>query len=616
MWVALVGLAALASFYRSDDNDYWFHLAAGRSISQHGLPAQETWCLAARGEAPWLSEWLFHVALYQVHQTGGDWGVALWRMGWTAAAMALAIRLLFLLGAAQWSAVLLAPLVLAVARDRFQPRPEQIFIVVLLLGAVLFERARQGHDRTRWLIPVQALWANLQGSWVFGPALAWVYAATALLDSRSRRASSAEDAPAAATASAPRVPRAALWAVLGLVLWAASAIVPRPLETLARPFRFLVDVGVDPLTGSIQELRPWNWSSDHADPFTVLLGLWLAALLVGGQRMWRASPALTLMALGSFALGYLGVRFRGLAAWMSFTPLALALAPRGPRLARWALLIPVAAAGALGCYRLATAPQYQFGPHPQLYSVPVRAAALAESLHLEGPMLNTFHHGGYLLWARGEKNPPLVDGRGRGSLAFRSLYARAMSDPVALDSLLEVWDFNYLLLEPPQSSEDRLPINIARRLEWGLIFYDDAGLLYVRWNRYPTIAPARAYRYFSPDYLEMLTLSEHSLTDPGLRQRLEAELLRARAESPAHSRASLWLGLLALGRGDAKTAVRYLDEAERIAPAMPGLALRQGMAREGLGDRKGAIEAYRRALREEEDHTLAQASIRSLQSGR
>ena len=199
---------------------------------------------------------------------------------------------------------------------------------------------------------------------------------------------------------------------------------------------------------------------------------------------------------------------------------------------------------------------------------------------------------------------------------LRDNHTRVIIQRSALDSLLEVWDFNYLLLEPPQSSEDRLPINIARRLEWGLIFYDDAGLLYVRWNRYPTIAPARAYRYFSPDYLEMLTLSEHSLTDPGLRQRLEAELLRARAESPAHSRASLWLGLLALGRGDAKTAVRYLDEAERIAPAMPGLALRQGMAREGLGDRKGAIEAYRRALREEEDHTLAQASIRSLQSGR
>jgi hypothetical protein len=614
VWVVLVGLAALAAFYRSDDNDYWFHLAAGRSISQHGLPSQETWSLAAKGQAPWLSEWLFHVALYQIHRFAGDWGIALWRMAWTGAAMALAIRLAFLLGVATWSAVLLAPLLLAVARDRFQPRPEQIFIVFLLLSAVLFEEARHGRDRTRWLIPVQVLWANLQGSWVFGPAMAWIYAATAWLD--RRRAPDAVDPGPGAGTPRPLVSRVASWAALGLVLWAASAIVPRPLETLARPFRFLVDVGVDPLTGSIEELRPWSWSADRAQPFTVLLGLWLVALLVGGQRMWRSSPALTLIAAGSLVLGYLGIRFRGLAAWMGCASLAIAFVPRGPRLGRALLLVPPALAGLLGMYWLVAMPQFSPGAHPHLYSVPVRAAALAESLHLEGPMLNTFHHGGYLLWARGEKNPPLVDGRGRGSLAFRSLYARAYNDPVALDSLLEQWDFNYLLIEPPQSSEDRLATNIARRLEWGLIFYDDSGLLYVRWNRYPQIANPRAYRYFTPDYLAMLTISEQTLTDPGLRLRLESELLRARSESPAHSRASLWLGLLALGRDDAKAAVPFLDEAYRIAPAMPGLALRQGMAHEMLGDKKGAIAAYRRAMREDEDRGLAESSIESLQRSR
>ena len=528
--------------------------------------------------------------------------------------MALVIRLLFLLGAASWSAALFAPLVLAIARDRFQPRPEQIFLTFVLLSVVLFESARRGTDRTRWLIPIQVLWANLQGSWVFGPVIAWIYAATAWLDARTRRADG--DAATEEPSGAPRrAPRVALWAALGLVLWAASAIVPRPLETLAHPFHLLQEASVDPLTGSIQELRGWNWGQDRGDPFTVLLALWLIALLVGGQRLLRASPALVTIALGTFVLGYLGVRFRGLAAWMSYAPLAVAFAPRGPRLARWGLAVPGLAAAALGGYWLVTAPQYTFGIDPQLYSVPVRAAALAESLHLEGPMLNTFHHGGYLLWARGEKNPPLIDGRsGRGSLAFRSMYARALYDPVALDSLLEAWDFDYLLIEPPQSTSDRMPINIARRLEWALIFYDDAGLLYVRWNRHPELAAARAYRYFSPDYLEMLTLSEHTMTDAGLGRLLEAELMRARAQSPFHSRASLWLGLQALGRSDGKTAVRYLDEAERIAPAMPGLALRQGMAHEMAGDPKGALKAYRRALREEEDRGMAAASIQTLQS--
>jgi len=330
--------------------------------------------------------------------------------------------------------------------------------------------------------------------------------------------------------------------------------------------------------------------------------------------MWKASPPLTLLALGTFALGFLGVRFRGLAAWVGLAPLAIALTPRGPGWGRVGLASLGLAAGAAGFVRLASAPQFAFGVEPQPFTIPIRAAALAESLKLQGPMLNTFHHGGYLLWVRGERNPPLIDGRGRGSFAFRSLYARAHSDPIALDSLLEVSDFNYLLIQPPQSSEDRLAINIARHLEWGLIFYDDAGLLYVRWNRYPDLARERAYRYFTPDYLAMSTLAERALADTGLGRLLEADLERARAESPYHGRASLWLGLLALGRRQAEIATQYLDEAERIAPAMPGLALRQGMAREMAGDRKGAIEAYRRAMREPDDRFIAESSLQSLEA--
>ncbi len=620
VWVALVVLAAWAAFYRSDDNDYWFRLAAGRSISQHGLPTEETWCLAARGQAPWLSEWLFHVVLYQVHRLGGDWGVALWRVGWTALTMAVVLQLVAVVEAASWGVVGLGLLLVAVARDRFEPRPEQIFIVAVLVSVLGFERARRGHDRTRWLIPIQALWANLQGSWIFGPVVAWVYAATAWLDTRPSAAPVAapEGAPAPEPTSPPdrrsALRRTATWLVLGLLLLAASAVVPRPIENLSRPLHFLVDAGVDP-TGSIQELRPWNWTRDRADPFTALAAVWLLALLIGARRMWRTSPALTLLAVGCLALGFLAVRFRGLAAWMSLAPLAIAYAPRGPRRARAPLLFATVAAGVFGAYTLAAALQYTFGAHPQLYSVPVRATALADSLHLEGPVFNTFHDGGYLLWARGENNPPLIDGRGRGSLAFRSLYARSLDDPAALDSLLEQWNFNYLLIEPPQGETDRLAINIARRLEWGLVFYDDAGLLYLRWNRYRADAEQRAYRYFTPDYLGMLNVSDQSANDPGLRSRLVAELMRARRESPEHARASMWLGLLALDARDPQTAVRYLDEAQRIAPTMPGLALRQGMAHEMTGDRKGALAAYRRALREDEDRPIAQGSIESLQKG-
>ena len=630
VWAAIVGLAALAAFHRSDDPDYWFHLAAGRSISQHGLPSQETWSQGAHGQSPWLSEWLFDVALYQIHRVGGDLGVALWRAAWAAAAMALAIRLAFLLDAATWALALLVPLLLAVTREGFEPRPEQLFIAFVLFAAVRFEEARRGRDRTRWLVPAQILWANIHRGWAFGPLIAWVYAATAWIDQRRARRRSQAAAGDAASPEAPghigaieaperhavppvsvRSPsRVATWAGLGLVLWAASAVVPRPLESLARPLAFL-RASFDPL-GFLPELRPWSWAADRAEPFTALLALWLLALLAGGRRMWKASPALTLIALAGMALGTTQFRFRGLAAWTSFVVLAVAFAPRGRWLLRGALLVPPVAACLAGFYWLVTLP-LPLGAHPRLESMPVGAAALAESLGLEGRMLNTAHQGGYLLWARGDETPPLIDRRGHVTPELRSLYARSLSDQFALDSLLDQSDFDYLILQPPQSTEDRMAVNISRRLEWGLIFYDDSGLLYLRWNRYPAIASSRAYRYFTPDYIGMLTLSEQARADSGLRVRLEAELLRARAASPAHSRASMWLGLMALSRRDGPAAVRYFDETYRIAPDMPGLALRQGMAHEMIGDAKGAIAAYRRALREEEDRDLARHSIRQLQ---
>jgi tetratricopeptide (TPR) repeat protein len=618
VWVGLVALAGLAALYRGEDTQYWFHLAAGRSISESGLPARETWCLAAWHASPWLSQWLFEVALYQLHHLAGDWGVALWRAGWSAAAMALVARLLFVLGAAGWGAVGVALLAIAVARDRFEARPEQVSVVLLLAALVLLEAARKtGRDRTRWLIPVQVLWANVQGSWVFAPMVAWIYAGTSWLERRIRPRPTEEVAPSGA---APKVllSPAERWGVLGVVLWAAAAVVPRPLETLARPGRFLGDMGVNPLTGFITELRPWSWAQDRAEPFTIWIGLWLVALLVGAQRMWKTSPGLTVIALSTFALGCLGAGLRAIAVWTGLAPLAIALAPRGAIPVRWGLAATSAGAGLLGLFWLIASPQFAFGFHPQLRSVPVRAAALADSLRLEGPVFNSFRQGGYLLWARGDHHPPLIDERGRSSLEFRDLYSRAHSEPVALDSLIRLFDFGYLLIEAPRSTDAPLVRELSRRLEWALVFYDDAGLLYVPWNRYPEIARARAYRYLSPDYFQMISLSERARADTGLATLVEGELRRACAESPYHARANIWQAFFAIARKDAKAAVAYLDEAERIDPTMPGLALRQGVAREMAGDRKGALEAYRRALRSEieDDRVIAEGAINSLEEDR
>jgi hypothetical protein len=246
-------------------------------------------------------------------------------------------------------------------------------------------------------------------------------------------------------------------------------------------------------------------------------------------------------------------------------------------------------------------------------AVPVRAVALADSLRLDGPILNTPWYGGYILWVRGERHPPLVDTRNLGGAPFQRLLSRAFNDTAGFDSLDAQWHFTHAVVQPLGDSPDRLALQLASRPEWTLIFADDAGLLYVRRDREPELAIRLGYSYLTPDYRVMAERSSAALHDPRLEQRLRAELERARAASPWHARASLWLALLDLARGRTREALSGLDEVERLAPLTPGLALRQGMAREQAGDLVGARAAYRRAVREREDAATAREALRRIE---
>lgn len=602
----LVLAAALLAVYRTREQDFWFHLAAGRSIVRHGFPASERWCLAAFGQWPWLGEWLYHVALYAVRGLGGDVGVALWRAAWSGLAMALALALARVLRADLRATALVAPLVLAVARTRLAARPEQVTLALVLLFLLLFEHARRGgRDRTAWLLPVGVAWANLHPGWLLGPLIAALHAGFAALDRPSRG-------------------RALRWALLALALYAAGAVTPRPLDTLS--LRLVRDVRADPMAGIIEELRPWQWSEDRTQPYTGLALLALAAAFLGARRAWRASGPLSLASLAGLAAGLVSYRFRALGAFVALPLLASALAPAGPGGAgpdrgggaaraaarRLAPVLLVLAALAGGAWLVSEARYFPPGVTPVYDSVPVRAVALADSLGLDGPALDTPWYGGYILWVRGERHLPFQDARYLGSPALRSRLVRARLDAAALDSLLADWRFTHAILEPPMDPLDQLARQLFHRPDWALVFADDAGLLFVRRDLYPAVAAARGYRLLSPDYSELGALAARAQADTALRRELVAELERARRESGWDARASFWLGLLALADGRPREALGHFDRVERLAPITPGLALRQALAREQLGDAEGARRACRRALREPADAADARAALERL----
>ena len=608
--VLLVLLAALLAVYQTRERDFWFHLAAGRSIVEHGLPATERWCRAAFGQWPWLGEWLYHVALYGVRELWGDAGVGLWRAIWSGLAMALVLALARLNRVGIGTVALLTPLTLAIVRSRMAARPEQVSMALLLLFLFVFEHARRtGRDRTAWLAPVQVVWANLHPSWILGPLVGGAYA---LLGVWSR------------AAGARRLTLRP--ALIALALYAAGGLTPQPLDTLS--LRLVRDVRADPMMLTIEELRSWNWAEDRTEAFTAFVALAVVAAALGGVRAWRASPPLVLSGILGLAAGLASLRFRALGTLVALPSIGAALrgavpdragASAGPgrsAVARAAAILPgvLAAVAAVAgvVWLVADAKYYPPGAAPLYDSVPVRAVALADSLGLDGPVLNTTEYGGYILWARGERHVPIQDTRHLGSAEFRSRFVRARLDPAALDTLLHDWDFTYAVLEPPMDPLDRLAGMLFRRPDWALIFVDAAGLLYVRRHRYPALAAARAYRLLSPDYTDLGVLATRAQTDTALGRALEAELERARAESGRDARASLWLGLLALSRGQARQALDRFDRVERLAPVTPGLALRQALAHELLGDVAGARRAYLRALRDTADAGLARSALQRL----
>jgi hypothetical protein len=345
----------------------------------------------------------------------------------------------------------------------------------------------------------------------------------------------------------------------------------------------------------------------------VLLTVGITALAIGGRRVWRQSPPALMLAVVALAAGVATFRQQSFAALAALPALACALTfeTRGWR--RWTGLALATGAGLAGVVALiGTWRSYAFGASPLELAVPMRAVAFADSLGLEGQVLNTSWYGGYILWARGDRHPPLVDTRNRGSLEFRSQFRRAQTDPTAFDSMLSEWRFTHAIVQPLGENPDQLALWLARRSDWALIFTDDAGLLYVRRDAYPALATRFGYAMLTPDYTALGTLGARAARDTSLGRILGSELARARASSPWHARASLWLGLLRLAEGKPSEAAALLDEVEVLAPTMPGLALRQAMAHEAIGDLTQAESAYRRALREDADAPAARAALERL----
>ena len=404
---AIGALAAFAATrFAVSDSDLFWHLAIGRDIASHGIPAVDTYSWTVAGRPVLSDQWLGELALFVAYALGAWRGIELLRAIAVGAIAALVL----------WSAlverprrplvaVLAAFPAIALSRFAWTDRPELFGLVCFTLLVALLRAGRRGQRVAfAWCVPLLLVWANLHGSYALGLGLVIVVAIEHAMVDRTERARYA--ALVAACALATFVTPA------GIGTWTSSG------GHFLAPPRFVQEEGtpdVTTLPGALFSLAllatlvtallaPGVRRADALFEIAVLVPVLFVSLTATRHLVFfpiAATPFLS--ARGPDAAAVLWAAVRG--AWWRAghvrKPVASVPQPADQR----SVAIDVIAAFialALLIAGVATAPN-----DPDLGAFPTAALQRLPA----GPgMLNRYDWGGYLIWYA-PATPVFVDGR-------------------------------------------------------------------------------------------------------------------------------------------------------------------------------------------------------------
>ncbi len=622
---ALFVLVGALCLTRVTDTDLWWHLAAGDLIRHTGeVPRADPFSYTVHGQR-WIDiHWLFQVVLSFFYEKGGL----------RALAVLETVLILGLFGFLYARGRRLAPVpavvgVLIVAalacQERFLMRPEIVSWLLMALVVLALERAldetRAGRRRIiLWLaLPlVQALWVNMQGLFMLGPALL----SLALLACAGR------------LARRPVPPREVDRAVDFLAALAILAVAclanPNGSRALRLPFeQFFVQLGGDRLISqTIAEFRP-PLSGYLVTPsiaaFVVLAAVTGLAILANLGRV-RAFDGLLVLAtlyvalaarrnIPIFVVAAVPVLLRSGAAafkmwrflWQAGWPLALTWRPLRPaRLRPPSRLAPALLAAACLLLtqdvvsnrfflRVPTERWWGAGPIPHYF--PDEAARHVTTARLPGQVFHSLSVGGYLIHAWKGERPVFIDGRNDPyPSGVLEIYLRSTGDPEAFEAAARRYQITAVLWPHQRALEARaLLAYLARGEGWVLAHLDPAAAVFLRADvarpelvAGGTLAPAPAGSVGTP-------------AGPAERRREVYEALARRLqEAPFDGPPirEIALGHFFSVTGDPEGAEFFLkravDRLPRSAPLLHDYALsleRQGRAGEALAAYRAAVAA-------------------------
>jgi hypothetical protein len=425
LFLVFLGFLFVVSARPLVDTDLWWHLANGRYILAHGVPAQDAYSYTAVGHVWVVHEWLADVVFFVVHQASGMLGlillsaVVITGWGW------LVYGLLRRGGLGNNSAVVLAIVLALAGSPSWGARPQILnFLLTAMLCTLLLRyRERPG----RWLyalVPFFVLWANLHSGYVVGIGLLVVYLVGEGIQALrpSAAVARANDAVILGRRELRRV------AIVGAVGLLAGFATPGGYRTVVFALGTLSSSRIQSL------ILEWGSPNFHltvdgmpnlAGAMLLLAIIVLVAGAVGALRTRRATdPTLVLWGLAGLVLALtsqrhvpifavaaaplLGATASGLLAAVGLKPRAQPTPPPGIAAANLVIIAVLALAGAfyVGLQNSGTAIDRAVAAVE-----PVGATDYLLANHPPSRIFNYYGYGGWLVWKASPDYPVFIDGR-------------------------------------------------------------------------------------------------------------------------------------------------------------------------------------------------------------
>jgi hypothetical protein len=408
MWAGLTCLFALLPLVyirQADvgDADIWWHMRAGEWIVQHHQILHTDSFSASTMGRPWLDySWLFDVAanwmVARFDLVSLMWFETLMRLVVTAAVFTMVRRLV----PQFWRALGLTSLAVYAMTQAFPPRPGTFSVLFLIVELhLLISARRDGKSKMLWGLPfLFALWANIHIEFISGLFLLGIFCIEPALEMILR----------IPERTAVGVSNRRLWLV-----FAASVV-----GTLANPygiglyrtvFQYAHDTAVyDILT----ELQAMNFRT--LNHWTVLALLMMGCFSLG--RMRRLQPAWAVLLGWTAWMGFRSMREAWLVAVISVAVIAISRSDEpGAQIrqsTRTTASMRLAVATTVLLLLVTGANYWHMSSQTLLHRVsqayPLGAVAYIHEHHLQGPLLNEFSWGGFLIYAV-PNIPVAMDGR-------------------------------------------------------------------------------------------------------------------------------------------------------------------------------------------------------------